>query len=296
VLFAFAASVAPALAQNPAAKSADGVQVSRDLEYGRVGEKSLLLDLYTPEGAGGPWPIIVGIHGGGWFQGSKADGQGSWLARHGYAVAVIDYRLTSDAIYPAQLVDCKSAVRWLRANSTKFNLDGDHIGAIGHSAGGHLVSLLAVTSDVKDLEQGNHLDASSRIQAACPISGPSDLLQMDAHAPPDAPVKHDAPGSPEARLIGGAIQEHKEQAAKANPITYVTADDPPLLIVHGTNDPIVAFHQSELLYAALRKAGVNATLLPVQGAEHMVPASDCNARIVEFFDAHLKPTKKTDKP
>ncbi|MGQ9576346.1 MAG: alpha/beta hydrolase fold domain-containing protein [Thermoguttaceae bacterium] len=266
----------------------EGVKVERDLEYAKVGDKRLLLDLYLPEKADGPLPVIVGIHGGGWRNGSKAGGQGSWLARHGYAVAVINYRLSGEAVFPAQIEDCKAAVRWLRAHAKKYNLDPDRFGAMGHSAGGHLTSLLATTGDVKEFDKGDHLTVSSRIQAACPISGPTDFLQMDANAPKGVKLKHDAPNSPEARLIGGPIQENKEKAAKANPITYVTKDDPPLLIVHGDQDPVVPVHQAQLLYEALKKAGVEVKLHLVKGAGHAAGGREVNEAIVSFFDKHLK--------
>jgi acetyl esterase/lipase len=268
------------------------VKVVRDLEYAKAGEKKLLLDLYVPQKFEGKLPTIVGIHGGAWAAGSKAGGQGNWLARHGYAVAVINYRLSGEAIFPAQIEDCKAAVRWLRANAKKYNLDPDRFGATGHSAGGHLVSLLATTGGVKDFDKGENLDQSSRIQAACPLSGPTDFLQMDAHAPKGATLKHNAPKSPEARLVGGPIQENKEKVAKANPITYVTKDDPPFLIVHGDQDPVVPYHQAELLNEALKKGGVEVKLYAVKGAGHGIGGREVNEMIVAFFDKHLK--KRTD--
>src|SRR5262245_25686848 len=183
-----------------------GVRVLRDLEYARVGDKRLLLDLYLPEQAEGPLPVVIGIHGGGWSAGNKEGSQGVRLSGRGYAVACIMYRLSGEAIFPAQIEDCKAAVRWLRAHAKEYNFDPNHFGAIGHSAGGHLSSLLGAAGDVKQFEKGNNLELSSRVQAVCAMSGPTDLLQMDAHALPTAPFKHDAPQSPESRLIGGAIQ------------------------------------------------------------------------------------------
>ena len=290
VLAVAVATVAhPALAQKPVPKVPAGVKVLRDLEYARVGDKKLLLDLYLPEKASAPLPAVVGIHGGGWANGSKAGGQGSWLARHGYAVAVINYRLSGEAIFPAQIEDCKAAVRWLRANANKYNLDPDRFGATGHSAGGHLVSLLASTGD--EFDKGEYLDFSSRIQAAVPSAGPTDFLQMDANAPKGARLKHDDSESPEARLIGGSIQENKEKVAKANPITYVSKDDPPFLIVHGDSDDVVPAHQAQLLHEALKKAGVETSLHLVKGAGHAAGGRKVNERIVAFFDKHLKKAK-----
>lgn len=270
------------------AKAPQGVRVERDLEYARAGEKKLLLDLYLPEKAAGPLPVIVGIHGGGWAAGSKAGGQGSWLAQHGYAVAVINYRLSGEAIFPAQIEDCKAAVRWLRANARKYNLDPERFGATGHSAGGHLTSLLATTGDIKEFDRGNHLEFSSRIQAACPAAGPTDFLQMDAHAPKGAKLKHDSPKSPESRLIGGPILENKDKVARVNPITYVSKDDPPFLILHGDQDPVVPAHQAELLHAALKKAGVETHLHLVKGAGHGFGGGEIQELTRAFFDKHLK--------
>ncbi len=274
-------------AQPPPAQVPEGVRVERDLEYAKVGDKKLLLDLYLPEKADRPLPVIIGIHGGGWAKGSRASGPGSWLARYGYAVAVINYRLSGEAIFPAQIEDCKSAVRWLRANAKKYHLDPERFGATGHSAGGHLTSLLATTGDIKEFDKGENVEFSSRIQAAVPSAGPTDFLQMDAHAPKGAKLKHDAPNSPEARLIGGPIQENKDKVAKANPITYVTKDDPPFLIVHGDQDPVVPVHQAQLLHEALQKAGIEVKLHPVKGAGHAVGGGELNKLIVTFFDKHL---------
>jgi acetyl esterase/lipase len=265
------------------------VEILRDLEYARVGDKPLLLDLYRPANRPGPLPVIVGIHGGGWAGGSKAGAQGAWLARHGYAVAVINYRLTGEAPFPAQIEDCKAAVRWLRAHAATYGLDPDRFGATGHSAGGHLTSLLATSGGVAEFDKGDHLDQSSRIQAACPLSGPTDLLQMDAHAPEGTTFKHDAPNSPEARLLGGPIQERRAEAARANPITYVDQSDPPFLLIHGDLDGTVPHHQAQLLFDALKTAGVPAHFHTIKGAGHgLGGGSDLNARIATFFDVALK--------
>lgn len=280
-------SAALAQARDRARQVPPGAVVHRDLQYAQAGEKKLLLDLYLPEKPDGPLPVIVGIHGGGWANGSKQGGPGRFLAAHGFAVACINYRLSGEAIFPAQIEDCKSAVRWLRANADKYGLDPDRFGAMGHSAGGHLTSLLATSGGVKEFDQGANLAFSSRVQAACPLSGPTDLLQMDAHAPPDARLKHDAPGSPESRLIGGPIQKNKKRAARANPITYIDAKDPPFLIIHGSADPLVPVHQAKLLHEALSSKGVESTLHVVEGAGHGVGSREVNAAAARFFQKHL---------
>jgi acetyl esterase/lipase len=266
----------------------EGAKRIADLEYAKVGDRKLLLDLYLPEKSEGPLPVIVGIYGGGWLAGSKEQAQGIREAARGYAVATFNYRLSGVATFPAQIEDCKAAVRWLRASAKKYNLDPDRFGAIGHSAGGHLSSLLGTSAGVKEFEKGDNLEFSSRVQAVCAMSGPTDFLQMDAHAPKGALLKHDAATSPEAKLIGGPIQENKEKVAKANPITYLSKDSPPFLLIHGGADPVVPAHQAELLNDALKKAGVEVRLHLVKGAGHGVGGKEVNALIDEFFDKHLK--------
>ncbi len=266
----------------------EGVKVERDPEYVDKGHARNRLDLYLPEKAAGPLPVIVWIHGGAWSAGSKDNPTALPLAAKGFAVASINYRLSQHAIFPAQIEDCKAAVRWLRANAKKYNLDPDHIGAWGPSAGGHLVALLGTTGDVKELEgKGGNAEQSSRVQAVVDWFGPTDLLKMRG--------THDDATALEAKLIGGALQENKDKANKANPITYISKTTPPFLIMHGTQDPTVPFNQSELLEAALKKADIEATLVPVQGAGHggaAFSSAENMRRIEEFFAKHLKQGKK----
>ncbi len=266
------------------AKIPEGVKFLRDLEYVPGGHERQKLDLYLPE-KGGKLPLVVWIHGGGWRSGGKGNPPALPFTTQGYAVASITYRLSQHAIFPAQIEDCKAALRWLRANAAKYNYDPDHIGVWGASAGGHLVALLGATGDVKEFDQGENLKFSSRVQAVCDWFGPTDFTQMSKF--PSA-IKHDAPDSPEALLLGGAIQENKGKAAKANPITYVSKGDPPFLIMHGDKDPAVPLNQSELLEAALRKAGVTVTLHIVEGAGHGFGGRDVSPMVVAFFDQHLK--------
>lgn len=271
-----------------------GVKAMRDLEYAKPGGKPQLLDLFVPEKADGPLPLIVWIHGGAWLGGSKNGTPAMGQLRRGYAVASINYRLSQEAIFPAQIHDCKAAIRWLRAHAKEYNLDPKRIGVWGSSAGGHLVALVGTSGDVKELEgdEGN-LDQSSRAQAVCDWFGPTDFCQMAAHALPDSKLDHDAAGSPESKLIGGPIQENKDKVAKANPITYVSKDDPPFLIMHGDKDPLVPHHQSELLNDALKKAGVAVTFKTVEGAGHGFGGPDVMKTVEEFFDKHLKAPAKS---
>jgi len=278
----------------PPARVPDGVKAHRDLAYVSGGHARQKLDLYVPEKAGVPLPLIIWIHGGGWAAGSK-DGcptlrQG--FIKRGYALASIGYRLSGDAIFPAQIEDCKAAIRWLRAHAKQYNLNPDRFGVWGSSAGGHLVALLGTSGGVRDFDVGAHLDVPSRVQAVCDYFGPTDLLQMDAQKAPNAPFKHDSANSPESRLVGGPVQENKAKATRANPITHVTPDDPPFLIVHGNADPLVPIQQSQLLFEALKKAGVSVRFHTIKNAGHGQGFSGrhIDEMVNSFFDRYLKGT------
>jgi acetyl esterase/lipase len=244
----------------------EGTAVLRDLVYVTGGHERHKLDLYLPA-QGDKLPLIVWIHGGAWMGGSKDRTMAAMFVRQGYAVASINYRLSQHAVFPAQIEDCKAAIRWLRANAGKYRIAPERIGVWGSSAGGHLVAMLGTTNGVKEFDRGENLEFSSAVQAACDFFGPTDFLQMDAHRLEKGMV-HNGAGSPESRLVGGAIQEHKEKVARANPITYIGKDAAPFLIVHGDSDPLVPHHQSELLEAALKKAGVPVAFHTVVGGGH----------------------------
>jgi acetyl esterase/lipase len=269
-----------------------GVKVLKDLAYAKVGEKPINLDLYLPEKADGPTPVIVYVHGGAWQAGSKDFPLTLSLVAHGYAMASINYRLSQKAIFPAQIHDCKAAVRWLRAHAKEYNLDASRIGAWGDSAGGHLVALLGTTGGVKEFEgdEGN-LDQSSRVQAVCDWFGPVDFVALadKAKATESDPV---APFSGTYQvisdLLGGRLVDNRDKAAKASPITYVTKDAPPFLIMHGDKDPHVPISQSETFAAALKKAGVDVTFKTMVGAGHDFSTPEAFKMVEEFFDKHLK--------
>jgi acetyl esterase/lipase len=272
----------------------EGVKVVRELPYAPGGHERHKLDIYTPENlaSGTKLPLVVWVHGGGWQNGSKNACPALWLVPRGYAVASINYRLSSHATYPAQLEDCKAAIRWLRAHGAANGIDGARIGVWGSSAGGHLVALLGVTGDVKDFDRGESPGVSSAVQAVCDFFGPTDFLQMSKFP---STIPHDSPTSPESKLIGGAIQEHKDKVARANPITFVSKGDAPFLILHGDKDPLVPIHQSELLETALKSAGVEVTFVKLAGAGHggaPFNAPEQQQRIAAFFDRLLKPSAK----
>ena len=207
----------------------------------------------------------------------------------GYAAASISYRLSQQAKWPAQIHDCKAAVRWLRAHAKDYNLDPDRFGAWGASAGGHLVALLGTTGDVKDLEGdlGNP-GVPSRVQAVCDWCGPSDFTVIGKFP---SHLKHDAPDSPEAKLLGGAIRDNLDKARQASPVTWVAKDAPPFLIMHGDKDMTVPFNQGEVLTEALKKAGVSVKFVPVRGAGHGFGGPDVMKTVAEFFEEQLKGKK-----
>lgn len=281
----------------PSARIPDGAQALRDLPYVTDGHERQKLDLYLPANTTGPVPVVVWIHGGGWASGEKNGGaplnQG-YLSR-GYAVASLGYRLSGHALFPAQIQDCKAAIRWLRAHAQQYNLDPERIGVWGASAGGHLVALLGATNGNRIFDVGEHLDQSSDVQAVCDYYGPTDLLQMDAHAVPGARLIHNSPNSPESRLVGGPIQEepYRALATQVNPIPYLTKNAPPFLIVHGDKDPAVPHHQSILLYEALTKISVPVRFHTIKGAEHGrgFAGPEIRAMAAAFFDHHLRGQK-----
>lgn len=256
----------------------EGVQVLPNLEYILGGHERNRLDLYLPKDAGQPLPVILWVHGGGWVGGDKSGGPALRFAQKGYAVALMNYRFSQHAIFPAQIQDCKAAVRWLRANASKYGLDADHIGAWGSSAGGHLVALLGTTADVKAFEgTGGNQDQSSRVQAVVDWFGPTDFLTVGAK-------------DTRTRLLGGDPQKNREKAIKASPMTYVSKDAAPFLIMHGDLDATVPISQSETFAEALKRAGVEATCVVVKGGKHggsLFTNPESMSQIEAFFGKHL---------
>ncbi|MEM7532725.1 MAG: alpha/beta hydrolase [Chloroflexota bacterium] len=247
-----------------------GVTVHSNIAYVTDGHERQVLDLYLPAN-GENHPLIIWIHGGAFRVGSKEINERTLMLYDylidGYAVASINYRLSQHAIWPAQIEDCKAAVRWLRTHAEEYSLAPNRFAAWGPSAGGHLVAMLGVVGHVSEYEAGDHLDVSSRVQCVVNYFGPTDFLQMDAQRLPDGMI-HDYADSPESELIGGPIQDHPEKVARANPITYVTADMPPFLIIHGDQDPLVPHGQSVLLVEALQQVGADVTFYTVEGGGH----------------------------
>lgn len=246
---------------------------------------ALKMDIYYPSSADARWPAAVYVHGGGWSKGDKADGAGALeipaLQSAGFLAAAVNYRLAPEHPFPAMIEDVKCAVRYLRAHADEYNLDPDRIGAWGGSAGGHLVNLLGTTDESAGFDVGEYLDQSSRVQAVVDMFGPSDLT-----------VPFEGGYESASRVFDGF------DAALASPVTYVTPDDPPFLLLHGDSDKLVPIEQSEILLAALQAAGVPAELVTVKNAGHSFkptgsgPISpsrrQITQRVVEFFTRNLR--------
>jgi len=266
-------------------------RILRDLEYVPGGHERQKLDLYIPpQGEGlAPLPLIVWVHGGAWLAGNKEDCPATRFLKYGFAAASINYRLSQHAIFPAQIEDCKTSIRFLRAHAGQYNIDPNRIGAWGASAGGHLVALLGTTGDVNDFDKGPNLHVSSKVQAVCDYFGPTDFTKMGDF---ESEMDHDAPDSPESKLIGGPVQENHQACKRANPITYISKNDPPFLICHGDKDMLVPHNQSVLLNDALKKAGLDVNFHTVKGGGHGFGDSKVEQMVLEFFNKHLKEAEK----
>ena len=266
------------------------LRVENDLVFGKGGGQELRLDLAVPAGPG-PFPAILCVHGGGWRGGSRKLFAETLkvLAGRGYVAAAVEYRLAPDHKFPAQIEDCKCEVRWLRANAAKYKVDPNRIGAVGFSAGGHLVCLLGLTTRADGLEGTGDLtpDAarqSSRVQAVVSFFGPTDFTREDWD-PKVQPLITD--------FLGGTLKEKPAVYAKASPVTYVRPDkdNPPFLIFHGTQDDIVRYSHAVLLVKKLHEVKAPAELVTMEGEGHGWKGEKLQesvAKTILFFDRHLK--------
>lgn len=254
----------------------DTVKVERDIVYAKYGDREVKLDLYLPKNpASEKIPCIVVVHGGGWRSGdNKRFGHiASHLADQGFAAACIGYRLLPEVQFPAPVVDCKAAVRWVRANAEKYGVDADRIGAIGGSAGGHLVAMLATSHNESKLEgDGGNAGVSSRVQAVVAMATPADMTRFASRT-----------------------NLEKEIVALISPVTHVSKESAPILLLHGTKDNTVPMQQSELLLEKYKQAGASASLVKVQDANHAFwngeQFDDTMKQAVDFFRKELV-TKK----
>lgn len=272
----------------------DPVELVADLDYAGTGNPRQRLDLYLPKtrASAAPLPVIVFVHGGGWVGGSKAAGRAvvrPYAATGSYAGVSIGYRLAGEARWPAQVHDCKAAIRWIRANAARHGLDPERIGVIGSSAGGTLGTLLGVSGGAEDLEGsvGPHGSASSRVTCVVNRFGRLNFL-----AQPESARASAAQAGPLAQrlalMFGGPVDEHAPLARRASPLSHAAAGLPPIITFHGTADPLVPFGQAEEFDAAMRRAGGAHVLVPVKGAGHGYENAEERRRVRQFFDQHLR--------
>ncbi len=285
------------LLPRPATTPVPNVAVTPDLVYGTAGADKLMLDLAVPR-TGGPHPLVLCLHGGAWKAGSRKDlskgvmwadfgtGRASLiesLAGEGFAAASVSYRLAPAAKFPAQIQDVKTALRFLRANAKRFNLDPDRVGVLGFSAGGHLAALLGLTDGVAAFAGDQYPGYSTRVTCVVDFFGPADLT-----------LYSETPGIEKAfmvPLLGGKSADHPELYTQASPVEYATRDAPPFLLVHGTADVVVPLLHSKRLHAKLTAAGAASELIPVRNKGHGwfgPEAAASYAATTKFLAEHLK--------
>ena len=286
---------------------AQAIQSSKywqDIDYVGDGHIGHRLDIHLPSIPKAKYPVIICIYGSAWFSNSSKattfkTGIGQHLLINGFAVVSINHRSSHDAKFPAQIQDVKAAIRFIRANAKEFDLDASFIGITGWSSGGHLSAFAGTASRQQFFENGEKMidlegdlgkfiQTSSHVDAVVNWFGPTDFLIMDECG---STFSHDEVKSPESSLIGGAIQENKLACTFANPITYVQTDNPPFLIFHGNEDPLVPHCQSKNLYEQLQKKGVESELVIIDKGKHGpgVMIEKYYKQMTQFFIASAKP-------
>jgi acetyl esterase/lipase len=262
------------------------VRVENDLVYGKGGDTELKLDLAMPKDGDGPFPAVVYLHGGAWRAGSRTDLAKitELTAARGYVAVTVEYRLAPGAQFPAQIEDCKAAVRWLRAESKKYKIDPDRIGVVGFSAGAHLACLLGATTKEDGFEgTGGNADQASTVRAVVSFFGPTDFttrtwtdeLERNLLAP----------------FIGASFADKPELYRKVSPITYVRKEAPTFLFFHGTEDKLVAVRQSEVMVEKLKAVSVPAELVKLEGEGHGFHGENLKQALdktFQFLDERLK--------
>ncbi|QGJ71350.1 Carboxylesterase NlhH [Planctomycetales bacterium 10988] len=272
----------------------DRLEAHRDLTYAKYGDRELQLDLFRPKQKTEPLPAIVCIHGGGWWQGTRGnqEAMAQTLADRGFVVVTITYRLSGETGFPAQINDCKAAVRWLRANADKYGINPDQIGATGLSAGGHLTALLATSGGVKELEgNGGNPDQSSTIQAAVALGASTDFLATAERI--SNSIKNPSKDKPNIwmQFMGGSPNELPEKYKLASPITHLDQNDPPLAFVTGEQDR--DHTRATETREKMKELGVPTQLTVVEGAPHAFLGrqewfSEGSTAIGDWFVKHLK--------
>lgn len=257
-------------AQTPSFRLPDNITVETNVTYARVGQRGLHLDLFLPRKGAGPFPAIVYVFGGGWGGGKRSQfwRQAAYMATKGFVGATIEYRLSEVAKYPAALYDCKAAVRWLRANASKYRIDGRRIGAAGGSAGGYLVMMLGTTAGMPgfDGEEGD-TGVSASVQAVGAFNPVLDLVFYGKRSfsknNPEGTLKNDV-----RLFLGGRYSDNPELWRMASPLTHISSHSAPTIILQGTADQVVPYRQAVQAVHLLRKDGVTAELFTARGGKH----------------------------
>jgi len=270
------------MTDGPRTSSRYAVDCITDKVYSRVGGINRLADIYLPQSQGRRFPVVLWLHGGGWRFGDRklAPDLSRFLAERGFAMVSIDYRLSDEAIFPAPVIDVKTAVRWVRSVAREYLFDPENIGLWGSSAGGHLAACAALSSEDQFMNE-EHSGFGSAVSAVLDGYGPTDFSMIDADRRKPLATQSDAetilvkdvlpandPNSFESRLIGAAVGSSSSQVQAANPITYVHPGSPPFLIVHGQSDPLIPWQQSWLLFDSLCRQGNEATLVLLERLGH----------------------------
>ncbi len=261
-----------------------GTILHDNLSYANDNLAKHLLDIYLPANVKGKIPLVIFIHGGGWLSNDKYADMGymkktvSEIISSGFALASIDYRFSTQAVFPAQMLDCNRAISFLYDNADKYGFDKNHFALMGFSAGGHLASMVG-------LSKNNNIETffmpgtnkSFSFKAVVDFYGPAELVLF--------PGANDEK-SPEGLLIGAAPLARPDLAKAASPVTYVDKNDPPFLIIHGEKDELVSPKQSQLLSAWLNVVGVQNELIIVKDAPHfgeMFDADEIRNKVIDFL-------------
>ncbi|MSR66443.1 MAG: alpha/beta hydrolase [Pedosphaera sp.] len=267
----------------------DNVSFERNIEFANPDDQHLQLNIARPKNARGPLPAVICIHGGGFRAGSR-EGYNKLcltLAENGFAAFTVSYRLAPKYQFPAAVHDTKAAVRWLRMNAKKFNIDPERIGVTGGSAGGHLAQFLGVTTGLKEFEGDQNVGVSSHVACVVNVYGPSDFTKsygksVDAHVV--LPL-----------WLGGDLKTALANHIRSSPLNWVTPAAAPTLLIHGTEDKYVAHEQAVWMRDRLVTSGVSAELLTLEGAGHGFKGADAekaDRALLEFFTQQLKPKNK----
>lgn len=273
------------LAQAQSATKEKKFSLEPDITYRTVDEKPVKLDLALPKEGNGPFPVVICVHGGAWRLGSKKEMRGwiEYFAEQGYVAVSVGYRLLPDGKWPGQVEDVQTAVRWLRANAAKYNIDPKRFGAMGFSAGGHLVCFLGMIDKHEGFQKKDYPEHSSKVQCVVDYFGPTDLCYYGSD--------ESAQNAVFEPMFGCRFKENEECYKRGSPIHYVSKDAVPFLIFHGTEDRLVPIDQSRKLNEKLKEVGVPVKLIEFKGADHGWTGENnrqSTRATVDFFKEHLK--------